>query len=383
MPRCAAALVRHLGPLYTSETFEAFSDAVFQLLLDGVDADCVSVFYRSAGERMLLERDSRGRAYDEAFTSRHAELTPAIRLGMAQPGIKLLPTRSALTMPETQLRESALYREIMQVQGWRHAVALCFWDDPPAGFPVLVFSIKRPEGTPDFSDEDFEALEVLHGFIDPAVRRAQERANAASMVEAMAGRLQHDRHGVVVLDSKLRLVKANPSGRRLLARLEPPAPPPEAGRAGSTPPLLIEACRAMNDERLRGLREAPASSPGVPRSRKLDLPKDVAVSATLTMVGPDMAGLVEPSFVVELADESISRDSARPALAFPPGLTMAERDVAGALAEGLSNQEIADRLGKSLHAVKFLLHSIYRKTGVGNRARLVIVMRGWAAAHPP
>ena len=57
-------------------------------------------------------------------------------------------------------------------------------------------------------------------------------------------------------------------------------------------------------------------------------------------------------------------------------VTAAERDVALILAEGLSNQEIADRLGKTVHAVKFLLHRIYRKTNVPSRARLIALLRG-------
>ena len=60
-------------------------------------------------------------------------------------------------------------------------------------------------------------------------------------------------------------------------------------------------------------------------------------------------------------------------------MTASERAVAIVLADGLSNQEIADQLGKSVVAVKFLLHRIYEKTGVPSRAALVAVLR---AARP-
>ena len=59
---------------------------------------------------------------------------------------------------------------------------------------------------------------------------------------------------------------------------------------------------------------------------------------------------------------------------------MREREVALSLMNGLSNQEIADRLAKSVHAVKFLLHRIYQKTGVPNRAALVAAL---GARHDP
>ena len=45
------------------------------------------------------------------------------------------------------------------------------------------------------------------------------------------------------------------------------------------------------------------------------------------------------------------------------------------LADGLSNQESADHLGKTVHAAKFLLHRIYARTGLPNRAALVAALR--------
>jgi DNA-binding CsgD family transcriptional regulator len=53
----------------------------------------------------------------------------------------------------------------------------------------------------------------------------------------------------------------------------------------------------------------------------------------------------------------------------------AEPAVAMVLADGLSNQEIADHLGKTVSAVKFLLHRIFQKTGIPSRAALVAVLR--------
>jgi len=48
-------------------------------------------------------------------------------------------------------------------------------------------------------------------------------------------------------------------------------------------------------------------------------------------------------------------------------LTPRESEVMSAVARGLTNQQTADRLEVSVHAVKFHLASIYRKLGVANR----------------
>jgi DNA-binding NarL/FixJ family response regulator len=48
-------------------------------------------------------------------------------------------------------------------------------------------------------------------------------------------------------------------------------------------------------------------------------------------------------------------------------LSMREAQVLELAALGLSNGEIAARLGVGVHAVKFHLSSVYRKLGVANR----------------
>jgi DNA-binding CsgD family transcriptional regulator len=81
--------------------------------------------------------------------------------------------------------------------------------------------------------------------------------------------------------------------------------------------------------------------------------------------------LSNPSFIIEIARIERPDD---PALLLHR-MTAAERAVAMVLLDGLSNQEVADQLAKSVQAVKFLLHRIYQKTGVSSRAALVAALR--------
>lgn len=67
----------------------------------------------------------------------------------------------------------------------------------------------------------------------------------------------------------------------------------------------------------------------------------------------------------------------RPAFGWP-GLTPAERDVAGLLAQGLTNPEIAARLGVSAGTVMDHVSSALRKLGVRTRAELAAAVSG----HP-
>lgn len=56
-------------------------------------------------------------------------------------------------------------------------------------------------------------------------------------------------------------------------------------------------------------------------------------------------------------------------------LSVRERDVASAVAAGLSNKEIAASLGISVRTVENHLRSIFAKLGVGTRTRLVATLR--------
>lgn len=60
------------------------------------------------------------------------------------------------------------------------------------------------------------------------------------------------------------------------------------------------------------------------------------------------------------------------------GLTDREREILTALAEGMTNQQLADALKISLNTVKFHLKNLYGKLGVDNRAQAVAKYLGRA-----
>jgi DNA-binding NarL/FixJ family response regulator len=62
-------------------------------------------------------------------------------------------------------------------------------------------------------------------------------------------------------------------------------------------------------------------------------------------------------------------------------LTPREREVARLVSDGLSNSEVAQRLGLSTHTVKNYLFSVFDKIGVSSRAELIICLL--ASSVPP
>jgi DNA-binding NarL/FixJ family response regulator len=71
----------------------------------------------------------------------------------------------------------------------------------------------------------------------------------------------------------------------------------------------------------------------------------------------------------------ISAFASSPVATEPKGLqslTPRESEVARAVSEGLSNLEVAQRLGISIHTVKNHIFSVFEKIGVSNRAELIL-----------
>jgi DNA-binding CsgD family transcriptional regulator len=56
-------------------------------------------------------------------------------------------------------------------------------------------------------------------------------------------------------------------------------------------------------------------------------------------------------------------------------LSLREREVALLIGQGCSNEEAANRLGKSVLTVKKQLRSIYQKLSIDSRGRLIALMR--------
>jgi DNA-binding CsgD family transcriptional regulator len=278
-----------------------------------------------------------------------------------------------MPMSESGFKRTAFYREVMQLEGWRHAVALCFWDDPPAAAPIFVTTAYRREGRKGFSSRDVATLERVHPFLECAVSRVYEREAAAIVRDGIAMALQDGAAGLVLVDRDGRLVQTNLLGRELCAAWRDRAA--AEGECALVPPEFLAVCRELHHEWQAALRVDPDAG-GLRRQRLLHRSVP-GLTAWITLVCPNTADLAEPTFVIEL-----DRPKQPPPLGAPDHpmpmlqkMTVAERAVALALADGLSNQEIAERLHKSVDAVKFLLHRIYKKTTIPSRTALVAVLR--------
>lgn len=80
---------------------------------------------------------------------------------------------------------------------------------------------------------------------------------------------------------------------------------------------------------------------------------------------------IDETLLQKALDLSIGGDSSRGPL---DSLTSRERRIAGLVAQGLRNKEIAAELGITEGTVKVYLHGIYGKLGVENRTELAVLV---------
>jgi len=74
---------------------------------------------------------------------------------------------------------------------------------------------------------------------------------------------------------------------------------------------------------------------------------------------------------IQSADDQQPPVGERPSLG---QLSYREREVLDLVATGLTNEQVAQRLSLSVHAIKFHLARIYRKLAVANRTEAVFVL---------
>lgn len=313
-------------------------------------------------------------ASEEEF-QRFQEVSPVQAYLSARPGTALV--RISDIVPDSELTRTEFFRRFMLPHDDRFFACLNFWHGNL--FQGLI-GLHRTAAQHDFTDAEMALLGQLHPHFNTVLQRIlslhRERAVRLSLEQLLVNLPI----ATVLLDWELRVASRNRSAIELCARWN--IGPERAAREKCRdefrlPAPVVDYCTGFKATwNPCNHRLCPLISPaGVYFSH----PDQPGLRVSVNLLQLDAAPLSMPMFLIRLEDNRPSRENGgaekQPAISLLTRLSLREREVAQLVGQGYSNDEVAQRLRKSVLTVKRQLRSIYGKLNVTSRGRLTALLR--------
>jgi DNA-binding CsgD family transcriptional regulator/PAS domain-containing protein len=292
-------------------------------------------------------------------------------------------------VPREQLLESKIYKECLSRDKnmAQMMTSVVFGLDSPNSM-VTAFSFFRGLHHPTFGEEDRARLRLVLPHLSRSLGAMQRLRSAELTAATTLEALDCLSRGVLLIDEKGVVAFANRSAQRMLADGDGLRLRKLNYTASGLGDLIAEnaaASKAIIEAISATLNRDPYATPHF--SKCVTVPRTSGLASyTLQFsalgdhneFGRDTGAYAAIVFIADGAQEV----HVNPALLKSVyGLTPAEAKVAVTLLECNSAQEVADRLGISLHTVNTQIKQIYSKLGVDTRTRFVKLMMGLASHH--
>lgn len=329
-------------------------DSLWRSSLDAVQSE---VPHHSCSLMLGINDYEPGAARHHVEQARQPGYVPATSLTVSRPFLASHPQIQLYTFSQIAAEDPRAHeRRLEQEAGldeWCEFVHLAFWHE---SLPQAVFSIRRSSRQSRFSAAELAFLDSLYPAIDAGLHRLraleQERFKAFAFEQA----LSRAELPIVLADARGNVLFETLEGRRRCDRWVR-----ESGgrsKAQELPEDLLTAVHARRDD--------PSESP---QSRRHSVNAEMSVTIDSSCFGSGVR--LQPCYVLTFAatdDRSHSRQRASEVLG---RLSPSERRVALLVAEGLRNEQIAQRLSRSRRTVESQLNAIFGKLGLVCRAQLV------------
>jgi DNA-binding CsgD family transcriptional regulator len=292
---------------------------------------------------------------------------------LAQPYIQSTGYGATVTITAiTSLREwerSAFYNEVIRpMNGYFGVVSgrMQFPTDP------FTLSVCRHQAGGDYSAENLATLKTLLPHVAIAVElhlRLHGSERRSAHLTSLLDRLDS---GVILVDAAARPVFANARAQQIACESDGLLLQDDA-LAGATPAATqrlrdtVTACGQNETTRRRIWLERPSQRPPLLLSL---LP--------LSRLGPTIPGSHAPRIAIFITEPDVPVIVNRHALADVYRLTRRECEVVMLLADGLSVDAVAARLGVGRGTVRTHLARLFDKTGARSQTALIALVRGFA-----
>jgi len=255
---------------------------------------------------------------------------------------KRVPVGTLTQATGGKLDRSVRYRHVLEPAGIPHELRAAF---VTRGRCWGAVHIARLDGEPDFTAEDVSALASITGIVAEGIR-ASLRFDAGRR-----GGAERTSPGLMLLGPRNEVEMITPPARELLDLMSSGT---HSG-SGEVPPNAVLA-----------LAEYTRRGPAGDEARTVAVPTGAGwITLHASLADGSTTGRV--AIVVERS----ASPAATAVRLEAHGVTAREREIAGCLAAGLTNSEIAQQLVLSPYTVQDHIKSLLEKTGVSSRQELV------------
>lgn len=292
---------------------------------------------------------------------------PLFKIIQRQPEVPMVDLDEHFS--EEELTKSTFYREIMMSDGWRHIVALVFWNGTELTAHV---GIWRTAEQGRFTDEEKSLLMAIHPHLEAAIRRVAKIARLEMVTSVISGALDRPSgDGIVLLDVQGKLVFKNhaaqvscalwKSGRSAITEKMKP------GESFEIPACIYQAAMDLLSRFLVEFRNKALAN-----SDKFEIeiahPGGEPVSANVKVIAPKSKP-VRPHVIIEFS--RFHKNNHGHANSVPIyRLSKSEHRVASLVASGMRNHDVAQEMGLSVNTVRAHLREVFSKLDVIHRGQL-------------
>jgi DNA-binding CsgD family transcriptional regulator len=373
MRRGGADLDQALLELHATQEMEDFWAAARKVLHTALPLHFICMCLRPfALMANTVFRERAPFASEEEFR-RFQEVSPVAAHLAALPGTTLVRISDLLC--DAELMSTEFYRRFMLPHEDRYFACLNFWHG--SLFQGLI-GLHRTSAQHDFTDAEMALLNQLHPHFDTALQRILSLHRERAVRLSLEKLLVNLPIATVLLDWDMRVTSRNHSAVELCAlwNLGPERATREKHPKHFQLPAPVQAF--CEDFKARW-------NPCLHRSCELTSPSGVyfthpaqpGLRASVNLLQLDAAPLSMPMFLVRIEDHraTIDADNRQEAsIGLLSRLSQREREVAQLVGQGLSNNEVARQLRKSVLTVKRQLRSIFQKLDVPSRGRLAALL---------
>lgn len=278
----------------------------------------------------------------------------------------------ALEPPE-HTRRTLFWNDFLRLQGIGYEPPLAVILRREGRRSTSGCSVHPLEGQRPYGADETHLMEVLGPHLVRAMRIHELVSEHQSARSSEAEALDRIRLGVLLVDTRGRIIQANSFARRLLAEAD--GLRSEAGHLASAKPTITHSLGRLIGE-AAGAASDPSSQLVHRMGGALSLPRPDPrrpLEVLVTPARPGSAGweIRGPLATVFVSDPDERSEAPIEVLRRLYGLTPAEASLAAKLGAGATLDEVGETLGLTRNTVRFYLKRVFAKTGTSRQAELV------------